>query len=478
MKRLTDLTRAIIRECRTNAGILALLIIISLEIALHSHLMGTFSSHEVDSTLRELDKQGQNQPVVVLGDSVGHGIFTGWRVKTGRIANLACNQATEAAGQYFFLKRFLTNNTTPGAVISCDLSPLRGNLNQIYTENYIQRCFTKWSEIYDLLIAKRNPAFTAKMIAYKFFTTYKFRLHLQKKLIGYTNSDIYSGVSRGKNSANARHGLVKILTDAIQGLRQESISQYFFKKILLELELLHIPLYYLPPSTQLGNNQTNMLVRNSLHDLKNLQLQFKNLTLLPDLYQQNPTQYFRDGIHLNGKGLILYREAISEVVENIVADATNYQQKLFDTNFLSGVELFNYSPEGNFNGVKPLYDVTVQVKKDTLILQSKGTDPAVLLGDKIEIFGERDQSLFVKVVMESEVKTVATLYYSLGEQTFSEKNTLKQHLQIGSNTLFFILPKQFRQGRLRFDPGRNPGKYVIRTIAGRVVDTELTARIE
>ncbi|MCK5516983.1 MAG: hypothetical protein KAI39_08935, partial [Desulfobulbaceae bacterium] len=382
---------------------------------MHSYLVNTFSSHEVDRTLRYLEKQGRNQPTLVLGDSVGHGVFSGWRLKAGRIASLACNQATETAGQYFFLKRFLSKNKTPGAVISCDRTPLMGNLNQVYTENYIQRCFTRWYEIYDLLLAKRNPAFTAKMIAYKLFATYKFRLHLQEKLVGFTNSDIYSGILRGKNSVKVRYGIVRILSDIVQEFRQESISQYFFKKMLTELESLHVPLYYLPAPTQLSNNATNKLVQNSLHDLEKLQFQFGNLTLLPDSYQRMVKKYFRDGVHLNPKGLILYRNAVGEVVKKIVSDAVVYQQKMFDTIFRDGTDIFDYSSEVHFNRIKPLYDVTINMKKGQLVLQSHGNDPAVLVGDKIEKIGGRGRTLAVRVTMKSEVKSITTLYYSQGD---------------------------------------------------------------
>jgi hypothetical protein len=116
-------------------------------------------------------------------------------VRTGKIANLACNQATETAGQYFFLKRYLKKNRMPRAVISCDRTPLDGNLRQNLTENYIQRCFTHWSEIIELALIKRDPEFTVKMIAYKMLSTYTYRLHLQKIILGTTNSNIYSGIS-------------------------------------------------------------------------------------------------------------------------------------------------------------------------------------------------------------------------------------------------------------------------------------------
>lgn len=156
-----------LRTCMGNGAVLTLLIIALIECFSHFYCSKRFFSHEVDQMLNTLSKPHWDKPVVMVGDSVGRGIFSGWDIGNRQIAMLACNQATEAAGQYFMIRRYLSKNIAPGAVIICDRNHFAGNLTQNLTENYVQRTFTQWSEIYDLTVAKQDPVFTAKMIAYK-----------------------------------------------------------------------------------------------------------------------------------------------------------------------------------------------------------------------------------------------------------------------------------------------------------------------
>jgi hypothetical protein len=289
-----------------------------IELSLHPLLVKNFFSHEVDQTLFYLNLGPHNQPVVALGDSVGHGIFSNWRME---IAPLACNQATEMAGQYFFLRRFLAGNKIPGAVINCGIVPLQGNLKQRLTENYVQRTFTRWNEIYELLLVKKDPVFTTKMVAYKLLTTYTYRLHLQKLLTGFTNSGIYTGLSAQKPPARSRYGLVRLLRKANLRMRKETISLYFFKKMLTELERLQVPLYYLPPPVRVNNSDADHAVQNTLVQLAELEKQFSNLRILTSSRQKMAVRYFHDNVHLNKEGLEVFRRDQQEEIELIIKRA-------------------------------------------------------------------------------------------------------------------------------------------------------------
>ena len=325
MQRLAHILNIIGQHCRTNAAIPALAVIMVIELSLQPLLVKTFFSHEVDQTLFYLDQPGKNQPVVAIGDSVGHGIFNGWKMA---IAPLACNQATEMTGQYFFLKRFMAANKPPGAVINCELSPLQGNLQQRLTENYVQRCFNRWNEIYQLLLVKKNPVFTAKMVAYKLLATYTYRLHLQKVLTGFSNSGIYTGLAANKPPARSRHGVVWLLKKANLRMRRETISLYFFKKILTELEKIQVPLYYLPPPVRMDNSDAAQAVDNTLAQLAELKKQFSNLQILTDCQQQLPKKYFHDSVHLNPDGLEMFRQDQDRAIEGIIARAWVRQYNL------------------------------------------------------------------------------------------------------------------------------------------------------
>ena len=61
------------------------LCIVAVEFLLHPYLSQTYFSHEVDRTLHSLEKSHQDQAVLAIGDSVGHGIFGGWKFNSGRL---------------------------------------------------------------------------------------------------------------------------------------------------------------------------------------------------------------------------------------------------------------------------------------------------------------------------------------------------------------------------------------------------------
>ena len=116
----------------------------------------------MDWTLKRIRTTRFDAPVVVLGDSVAHGVFLDWHDRPDTMAMLACSAATETAGQYFLLQRYLKANRPPGAVVCSDGMPFFGNLENRLMENYIQRCFTHWSEIADLLAVKKTRCSPSK----------------------------------------------------------------------------------------------------------------------------------------------------------------------------------------------------------------------------------------------------------------------------------------------------------------------------
>lgn len=453
----------------TNAAILTIFFIILIEYKVHPYLFNNFVSHEVDWTVRSLQYH-LKEPVVVIGDSVGHRVFREWGAYRGKIANLACNQATETAGQYFFLKRFIEQSKLPGAIITCDRTPFIGNLEQSLTENYIQRVFTKWSEIYELLIAKLDPVFSVKMVAYKLLSTFKYRLHLQEKIVGFTNSSIYSGVTSGKSSKSSRYGIIRLISDAKLNFQQTSLSYYFFKKILFEAAKNNIPVYYLPPPTQLEKNTSHRLVKSSLSEMEVLADEFDNLHILAEFYQRYPRNLFADDVHPNSAGLEIYRPTIQPKIDSIVSDAKELQINYLVNRFERGSVVFNYSTLTSFENFTQVSDVELNIIDGQLVVTSSGNDPAIMIPEITHISKNWADQIAVKITVTSTVDTVAKLYFSTDqEKQFSENNRLKHQVQIGSNTMFFLLPNTFNKGWLRLDPGTTEGTYTINKVEGRII---------
>jgi hypothetical protein len=445
-------------------------LIVAIELFLHPYLTKKYFSHEVDQTLQYLESPNRNQAVVIIGDSVGHGIFAGWEFNNGSVANLACNQATETAGQYFFLKRFLNKNKAPGAVISCDRTPFSGNLEQNLTENYVQRVFTDWSEIFDLMFVKLDPVFTIKMIAYKFLSTFKYRLHLQKLIAGFTNSDIYSGIASISSSTDQDYGLIRILSNFKERLRSESISSQYFKKILQELEKIDVPLYFLPPPSRIDNDDTHKHILESIHAMDIIRDNSINVHILKDQYKRLPKQYFSDEVHLNQDGLEVYRSPLKTIMEKIISDSVHRQEDSLSRLFSSGQLIFTISAFDRNTQFRPLHDIQLEDIEGKQTLRSMGKDPAFLLPEVSGLKKRKNDRVVIRVLLESTETTKAQLYYTLDKKTpFSERNSVKQNVQAGRNTLYFFLPEDFSEGKLRFDPGNCEGIFTLEQLEAKIV---------
>ena len=472
MNSLRTIPAAIFAQLRSNAFWLTLAGIVTIELLAHPYLFNNFFSHEVDELLHTLKTQKFDAPVVTIGDSVGHGIFTHWGFARGRIANLACNQATETAGQYFFLKRYLEKNRMPRAVISSDRTPLDGNLRQNLTENYIQRCFTHWSEIIELTLIKRDPEFTVKMIAYKMLSTYTYRLHLQKIILGTTNSNIYSGISIGGSTSAQPKGLFTVLHKSLENLRKESISSVFFKKISDMLARENVSLCYVPPPSRLDNGDVDRLIQSSTNRLEELTHITPNLQVLSKEYRRLPNEYFGDDVHLNATGLAAYRPLLQMPLQELIASSLNSHRNEFQKRFTSGVSLYSSKKSNHPTTLSVLHDATLNDEREFLRIIATGKDPALVL-PTIERFKPKNNERVVAFFsLVSEKPTAAKIYYSFSEKlAFSEKNSQEQPIRAGENSLYFILPREFTGGVVRFDPGAVEGQYALKLLEIRLVET-------
>lgn len=472
MNSLRTIAAAIFTQLRHNALWLTLAGIVTIELLAHPYLFNNFFSHEVDKLLHTLKTQKFDAPVVTIGDSVGHGIFSGWEFYQGKVANLACNQATETAGQYFFLKRYLEKNRMPRAVISSDRTPLKGSLQQKLTENYIQRCFTYWSEIIELAVLKRDPEFTVKMIAYKMLTTYTYRLHLQKILLGTTNSNIYSGISIGGAASAPPRGIFAVLHTALEHSRKENISAVFFKKISEMLAKDNVPLYYVPPPSRLDNGDTDRLIQSSTTRLQKLADNLPNIHVLSKEYRRLPNEHFGDDVHLNATGLAAYRPLLHMPLEELITSSLNSHRQEFQRRFSSGGSLLSDKASNQTPTLSVLHDATLHQEEGALRILATGKDPALVLPAINRFTHKDDERAVAFFLLTSEKPTTAKLYFSFSEKlAFSEKDSQTQPTQPGTNSLYFVLPREFTGGALRLDPGDVEGQYVLLRLELRLIKT-------
>lgn len=276
-------------------------------------------NHEVDEILYQINSHTFDADYLLLGDSVGRQLLEQFS-EDPRYAWLASNQAVETTGQFFIIRRYLEKNQDLEGVIFVGLPFQDKNLEQQYTENFVYRPFTRFDEIWSIFKVKHNPALVLKMLVYKYLQSFKYRLRLQDKIAGFTNSDIYTGVdSAARISSPGNYSLLALLQEQFS---EKESSWIHFISLLDYLDQHQIDFYYIPaPVEKLGAKETSpiyiqhqLLVDKRFPLLKKRYPRFHYLTNLVE----HDKSLFRDHIHYTVEGLPLGEDYVRRRINSIV----------------------------------------------------------------------------------------------------------------------------------------------------------------
>ena len=91
-----------------------------------------------------------------------------------------------------------------------------------------------------------------------------------------------------------------------------------------------------------------------------------------------------------------------------------------------------------------------------------GNDPYFILPE-LPSFSQEDFRIYITIDVE-QGSAIALYYLTDEDKGYSETNKLTRETEAGTNQLVFSLNRRAGQGRLRIDPGLNPGKYFIRSL--------------
>lgn len=297
------------------AFLFTILAVSAVEIYGASNFPRKYFNHEVDTLVYKLDRRQFNEKYLLIGDSIG--LQTGRQLKQrGDFVILATNQAVEITGNYFLTKRYLLKNPKPEAVFLVSLPFLDRNLDQIYTENFIHRVFTKNEEIWDIVKTIRDPAIACRMFFYKSFPTYKYKLKIQSDLIGFSNAHIYSGIDNlAKHSSAGDYSILNLLQSTFPSVKT---SAAHFRELLSLLEENNIDLYYIPAPLS-NNNQVDVEPMKKLlsKDLPAIQKEFNNLKYIDNIVFHDKN-LFADGIHYTDEGLAKGEKYVSKSIQNFL----------------------------------------------------------------------------------------------------------------------------------------------------------------
>lgn len=299
------------------AFFLAVLFVCITEYAAYKKYDAEFFSHEVDRVLYRLKENKFDADFILIGDSVGLQLARQYS-RDPEFTVLATNQATEMTGQYFLIKRYIEKNPAPKAVIFASRPFLDYNLEQVYTENFVLRTFTRFSEILSVFLAKHDFSMIAKMTVYKILFSYKHRLRIQKKIIGFTNADIYLGVDIESQGIDySRYSFLQIL-DKMK--KTENVALYHFKDLVSFLNKKNVDFYYIPIPIE-EQKEGSSLIRNYnelfFDYFPSIKKKYPHFHYLDEITEY-PKKLFVDHVHFNEAGLTLANPYMSRVVDSVI----------------------------------------------------------------------------------------------------------------------------------------------------------------
>jgi len=123
-------------------------------------------------------------------------------------------------------------------------------------------------------------------------------------------------------------------------------------------------------------------------------------------------------------------------------------------------------PDSGFAGVTPVHQVDLLSaagdNTSGLRLRSSGEDPCVELPS---FSYPANSQLVIKIDMTSEEDTTLQVYYMTSDsRQYSESLSISRSIKKGRNVLFIPLMRTDLHGRLRLDPGKAPGDYVLHSV--------------
>lgn len=105
------------------------------------------------------------------------------------------------------------------------------------------------------------------------------------------------------------------------------------------------------------------------------------------------------------------------------------------------------------------HDLSVTRKSDGLLLDASGVDPYLVFSSGKCL---RSGEMVVHISLTSPQETEMQFYYTTAEQQgFSSEFSRILHIQKGDNELFFRIPRPGIAGKIRLDPGKVTGQYVL-----------------
>ena len=278
-----------------------------------------YNRHQVDYLVKTKIPNLSNQKyeTLILGDSLARNAFSKLTLHKD-ILDLTSNNAVSLAGNYFILKRYLSQNNAPkNLYLFCIPDHLYQNLNTIHTFSYFESIFNKKSEIKEIKNIKPNlyntqfsfDKYTESRLKalniYRHFSpvnrsipvTISEQILSSLKRSNFTNTNISKQITSAKNNKNKINGIPRIYINKIKDLCDQL-------GIKLTIVIEPLPL-------EINNTFKHSKMYKYILD--------KNIRLLNinDHYTFNNHFFKRDGVHIEGNVNHYYQNLIDKNILDI-----------------------------------------------------------------------------------------------------------------------------------------------------------------
>ena len=127
----------------------------------------------------------------------------------------------------------------------------------------------------------------------------------------------------------------------------------------------------------------------------------------------------------------------------------------------AGRRLVQMNPRSGFRGLSPGSQLTLRPSAEGLYLYARGADPSFRLDLAL---GAEPGEVLIQVVITSPAETTFQVYYADRRGVFSESCSRERTLRAGRNSGIIRLPAAAGALRLRLDPGKVPGTYLLENL--------------
>jgi len=129
----------------------------------------------------------------------------------------------------------------------------------------------------------------------------------------------------------------------------------------------------------------------------------------------------------------------------------------------SNTILFDIKNINTVNNFIEVHDALLSGNNDEILIHSTGNDPFVVYNFDSP---QKNDVLFVHIIMTSPVDTILQLFFTTRDnEPFNEKSKITKKVKEGRNEFLFRLPYPDIQGKVRLDPGRDKGIFILHSFS-------------